>query len=373
MKKVLVIIGTRPEAIKMAPVINALNQRSDLFQTRVCLTAQHREMLDQVVGHFNLSVDYDLDIMKKEQTLPQLTASITKALDPVMDDSSSDIILVQGDTTTAFVGALVGYYHQIQVGHVEAGLRTQNKFAPFPEEMNRRLVATLADHHFAPTERAKHALLNEGIDEERILVSGNTVVDALLLTLDILQKSRSPLTDMEPILSDGRKMVLITGHRRENFGRGFKNICEALRELAQRFRECHFVYPVHLNPNVQDPVFRILSGMNNIHLIPPVSYLPFVWLMNVAHIILTDSGGIQEEAPSLGKPVLVMRKSTERPEAVEAGTARLVGANRKKIVEEVSRLLTDEQAWESMSKLRNPYGDGKAAGRIVAYLENLTV
>jgi len=370
-KKVLVVIGTRPEIIKMSPIIHELAGRSDSYHTRVCLTGQHRELVDQSIDFFRISAAYDLNIMKKDQTLSELTAAIVRGLSDVLEDFKPHIILVQGDTTTAFGGALVGNYHKIQVGHVEAGLRTHNKSAPFPEEINRCLVGVLADHHFAPTTRAKQALLREGTDESKILVTGNTVVDAILGIIERIKLSPPSLGELEPIMSNGRKTVLITGHRRENFGNGFENICLAIRLLAQKFDTFNFIYPVHLNPNVQRPVFDILGNLPNVYLASPIGYVPFVYLMSQSYIILTDSGGIQEEAPSLGKPVLVMRDVTERPEATEAGTAILVGADKDRIVQEASNLLSDSEAWKSMSNIDNPYGDGKAAKRIADYLETL--
>jgi UDP-N-acetylglucosamine 2-epimerase (non-hydrolysing) len=373
MKKILIVIGTRPEVIKMAPVIKALQELPAFFETRVCLTAQHREMSDRIIEHFDLKVDYDLDVMRKDQSLDEVTAAIIDKIQEPLADFSPNIVLVQGDTTSAFVGALAGYYRQVQVGHVEAGLRTNDKYAPFPEEMNRRMVAALADHHFAPTERARRALVREGIDSKSIVVTGNTVIDALLITLDKIRSGGVHLGELEPVVENGKKIVLITGHRRENFGDGFRSICEAIKMLAQEFSDCEFVYPVHLNPNVQRPVFMILGDMKNVHLVRPMGYVQFVRLMEAAYIILTDSGGIQEEAPSLGKPVLVMRDVTERPEAVEAGTAIIVSSEKKKIFQEAARLLTDRASWGVMSQSRNPYGDGKAAGRIVRYLEALTL
>lgn len=369
MKNVLVILGTRPEAIKLAPVIHELNKFPEQFKTAVCATGQHSEMLYQAIQHFELTLEYDLKLMKKGQTLSELTAALISKLPKVLEVFCPDIILVQGDTTTAFVGALTGYYYQVEIGHVEAGLRTNNKFAPFPEEMNRRLTGKLTDHHFAPTQKAKESLLNEGVDQSNILITGNTVIDALFYTLKKNKKSLPSLGKLESVLANGHKKVLITGHRRENFGEGFFNICQAIQDLAQRFDNVDFIYPVHLNPNVQEPVYNILENKKNIHLIPPVGYTPFVRLMNEAHIILTDSGGIQEEAPSLGKPVLVMRDVTERPEAVEAGTSILVGTDKNKIFNEASKLLTDTDAWSAMSHIDNPFGDGKASQRIVDYLD----
>jgi len=368
LKKILVIIGTRPEIIKMIPVIHELGRKSKIFDSRTCLTGQHRELSYQLIKYFKIQKDYDLNIMEENQNLHHLTAKMLEKLQEVIEDFKPHIILVQGDTTTAFVGALAGYYQHVQVGHVEAGLRTYEKYAPFPEEMNRRLVGILADHHFAPTERAKKALLSEGIKESNIIVTGNTAIDTLLLIQEKIKDSPPQLGELEPIISNRRKIVLITGHRRENFGEGFKNICEAIKSLSQKFSDVSFVYPVHLNPNVQKPVYQILGKLSNVHLIPPMNYVPFVRLMSLSHIILTDSGGIQEEAPSLGKPVLVMREVTERPEAVEAGAAILVGPDRTKIVQEVSRLITDEKSWNAMRQISNPFGDGKAARRIIKYL-----
>jgi UDP-N-acetylglucosamine 2-epimerase (non-hydrolysing) len=370
-KRVLAIIGTRPEIIKMIPVIRALREKCDMFTTQVCSTGQHRELSDQLIEYFKIRIDYDLNIMKESQTLTHLTAKMLEKLRGVIEDFKPDVILVQGDTTTAFIGALAGYYQRVQVGHVEAGLRTYEKYAPFPEEMNRRLVGVLADHHFAPTERAKKALLDEGIKESNIIVTGNTVIDTLLIVQQKIKDSPPSLGELEPIVSNGGKIVLITGHRRENFGEGFKNICEAIKSLSQIFSDTSFIYPVHLNPNVQKPVYHILGKLANVHLIPPMGYVPFVRLMSLSHIILTDSGGIQEEASSLGRPVLVMREVTERPEAVDAGTAMLVGTERMKIVQSASKLITDDTAWNAMSRVSNPYGDGKAARRIITYLETI--
>ena len=368
MKKVLVVFGTRPEAIKLAPVIHELKAHPSKFNVAACTTGQHKEMLYQVCDYFDLTLDYDLKLMIKGQTLSGLTAALALKLPEVISEFRPDIILVQGDTTSAFVGALSGYYHQVEVGHVEAGLRSDNKFAPFPEEMNRRLAGVLTDHHFPPTERAKNMLLNEGVEESRILVTGNTVIDALHYTLEKIKNSPPSLGSLEEIITNGNKKVLITGHRRENFGEGFSNICQAIRELAHRFKTVDFIYPVHLNPNVQKPVYETLGNLDNVFLVPPMNYLSFVRLLNEAHLVLTDSGGIQEEAPSLGKPVLVMREVTERQEAVEAGTAILVGTDKDKIINESSRLLNDNEAWNTMSRRDNPFGDGNAAQRIADYL-----
>ena len=370
-KSILIVIGTRPEIIKMAPVIHELYKRSKAFDTKVCLTGQHRELLDQSLQFLNIRTDYDLNIMRKGQTLSGLTMAILNSLPDIVEHAKPQLILVQGDTTTAFASALVGRYHDVQVGHVEAGLRTYNKYAPFPEEINRCLITVLTDYHFAPTPRAKRALIREGVKESDIVVTGNTVVDAILDILERIRTSPPSVGELEGIISNGRKIVLITGHRRESFGKGFENICMAIRSLAQDYDNIDFIYPVHLNPNVQKPVFSILGDLPNVYLVAPLGYVPFVRLMSMSHIILTDSGGIQEEAPSIGKPVLVMREATERPEAAEAGTAILVGTNKDKIVKEVSRLLTDDTAWNRMSNIANPFGDGKAAKRIVDYLEDL--
>lgn len=378
MIKVAVVFGTRPEAIKLAPVILALENDSR-FSCRVCVTAQHRHMLDQVLEVFGIVPDLDLNLMRANQTLGSLTARAVEALDAAFRSEKPDLVLVQGDTTTVFCAALAAFYHHIPVGHVEAGLRTGNLQAPWPEEANRVLTSRLAALHFAPTETSRQNLLKEGVPADRIFVTGNTVIDALFLALDKV-KAREPLIPELPVALqaqaglDGPRMVLITGHRRENFGVGFEHICKAIAALAQRFPAVHFVYPVHLNPNVREPVKRLLGQagaapeswrLPNVHLIEPQPYLPFVGLMNRSHLILTDSGGIQEEAPSLGKPVLVMRETTERPEAVAMGTVRLVGTDMAAIVEKVSELLTDEAVYAAMASAVNPYGDGLASGRIV--------
>jgi UDP-N-acetylglucosamine 2-epimerase (non-hydrolysing) len=371
--RVSVIFGTRPEAIKLAPVILELKMQKGI-ECRVCVTAQHRQMLDQVLEVFGIVPDVDLRLMQPNQTLAGLTARATMALDQYMGEEKPDIVLVQGDTTTVFVASLVAFYHKIPVGHVEAGLRTGNLYSPWPEEGNRVLTSHIAALHFAPTTGSRDNLMREGIDAKCITVTGNTVIDALLHTLRRVKKSQPRIEGLDAGLIKGRKtprIVLITGHRRENFGKGFESICRAIRDLASRFSDVLFVYPVHLNPNVQAPVMKILGNndgrvlLPNIHLIDPLPYLPFVALMNRATLILTDSGGIQEEAPSMGKPVLVMRDTSERPEAIAAGTARLVGTSQERIVREVSRLLTDSAAYRVMSQTHNPYGDGKAAKRIV--------
>jgi UDP-N-acetylglucosamine 2-epimerase (non-hydrolysing) len=388
MKKVSVIFGTRPEAIKMAPVILALKEHPD-FECHVCVTAQHRQMLDQVLQIFEIVPDVDLDLMKPNQTLAGLTSRAITGIDQYLAEHKPDMILVQGDTTTVFSAALAAFYHHIPVGHVEAGLRTGNMMSPWPEEANRVLTSRIAALHFAPTATSRQNLLREHIADASIVVTGNTVIDALFLALEKIKKHPpqvqglpdflQPLTTNNLQLTAKHRMVLITGHRRENFGGGFENICNAIAELAKRFPDVHFVYPMHLNPNVREPVLRILRGSpssthhapcsSNIHLIEPLDYLPFVAMMNRAYIILTDSGGVQEEAPSLGKPVLVMRDTTERPEAVEAGTVRLVGTDYQAIVDGVSELLTDQTVYESMSRAHNPYGDGKATERHIQALE----
>jgi UDP-N-acetylglucosamine 2-epimerase (non-hydrolysing) len=370
-RRVAVICGTRPEAIKLAPVILALRSDPD-FQCDVCVTAQHREMLDQVLATFDIAPDMDLNLMERGQTLGGFTARAVAALDTYLGQSQPDIVLVQGDTTTVFCAALAAFYCGIPVAHVEAGLRTWDMRAPWPEEANRVLTSRLATFHFAPTEGARANLLREGVAQSAIVVTGNTVVDALFLALEKTRRSRPEVPGL-PLDWEGSwsgRIVLVTGHRRESFGGGFEEICSAIRELALTFQEHQFVYPVHLNPNVREPVLRILNDtkLPNVHVIEPLTYLPFVRLMAASRIILTDSGGIQEEAPSLGKPVLVMRETTERPEAVEAGTVRLVGASRDRIVAGVTELLTRTETYEAMSRAHNPYGDGQAAPRIVQWL-----
>ena len=368
--KVVAIFGTRPEVIKLAPVIMELKNRPDRFNIRVCATAQHRQMLDQALNVFNLTVDEDLDIMTPGQTLADVTARAVERLDRVMGREQPDIVLVQGDTTTAFSGALTAYYHQIKVGHVEAGLRTENKYAPFPEELNRRLIGQLTDFHFAPTQKAREALLHEGFPESNIFVTGNTVIDALLWVREHVRDQKPPLPAALTSCLEGYQMVLVTGHRRESFGEGFENICRAIRQVADHFPTVTFVYPVHLNPNVREPVNRILGGHERIFLIDPLPYESFVWLMDRATIVLTDSGGIQEEAPSLNKPVLVMREVTERPEGIQAGVARLVGVHQESIVDGLMALLSDPHLRQAMTTAQNPYGDGKAARRIADILES---
>lgn len=367
--KVLTVFGTRPEAIKMAPVIRALRQDA-LFAVRVCVTAQHRQMLDQVLSLFAISPDFDLNLMQPGQDLTDITARVLQGMREVLREWRPDVVLVHGDTTTTMAASLAAYYEKIAVGHVEAGLRTGNIYSPWPEEMNRRLTAAITSVHFAPTTTAQDNLLKEGIKSATIHVTGNTVIDALLEVAAQLDGDDRLAADMAArfsFLDNGKKLLLVTGHRRENFGGGVENICQALRELGQH-PDVQIVYPVHLNPNVQEPVKRILADCPAVHLIEPLDYLPFVYLMTRSYLVITDSGGVQEEAPSLGKPVLVMRDTTERPEAVLAGTVRLVGADTDKIVREASLLLDDAAAYRSMAQAHNPYGDGLAASRIVAIL-----
>ncbi|MCK9510362.1 MAG: UDP-N-acetylglucosamine 2-epimerase (non-hydrolyzing) [Pigmentiphaga sp.] len=370
--KILTIFGTRPEAIKMAPVVQALAAEPG-FDSRVCVTAQHREMLDQVLALFAIRPDYDLDIMRPGQDLFAITGSILEGLKPVLSTWRPDCVLVHGDTSTTFAASLAAYYLKIPVGHVEAGLRTGNLLAPWPEEGNRRLTAVLARWHFAPTAIARANLLAEGVPADRIAVTGNTVIDALrqiAARIDASPELRKSLDAGLPGLASGRRLVLITGHRRENFGAGFERICRAIAQLARRYPAVEFVYPVHLNPNVREPVYRVLGQLENVHLIEPLQYLPFVRLLQRCTLVLTDSGGIQEEAPALAKPVLLMRDNTERPEALEAGTVRLVGTDEAALVRSVSQLLDDAGVYQAMAQARHPFGDGHAAGRIVAALRH---
>lgn len=375
MKKIAVVFGTRPEAIKLCPVVLALRRNRE-FDCRVCVTGQHKEMLYQALDIFGVKSDIDLALMRPNQSLASLTARAIAALDGYLEKEKPDVVMVQGDTTTVLAGALSAFYHHIPVAHVEAGLRTWDLESPWPEEANRQLTTRLAKWHFCPTENNKNNLLKEGVAEKDIYVTGNTVIDALLLAREKVEKLRG--CEVEKlcglpggVVDSARRMILITGHRRENFGKGFEHICLAIKKLAEEFQEAHFVYPVHLNPNVREPVNRILGNHcgKNVHLIEPQNYLPFVALMNRAHLILTDSGGVQEEAPSLGKPVLVMRDTTERPEAVEAGTVKLVGTGVENIVNEAERLLTSDSAYAAMAASVNPYGDGKAVERIVDILK----
>tara|TARA_R110002126_G_scaffold687_3_gene4279 strand:- start:9063 stop:10178 length:1116 start_codon:yes stop_codon:yes gene_type:complete len=370
--KVLTVFGTRPEAIKMAPLVHALANDSR-FEAKVCVTAQHREMLDQVLELFKINPDYDLNLMKAGQTLPEITSRILLELTPVLKEFKPDVVLVHGDTATTFAASLAAYYEQISVGHVEAGLRTGNIYSPWPEEGNRKLTGSLTKYHFAPTETSKVNLLKENYADENIFVTGNTVIDALLLVKKQIEDDvelNHTLAAKFPMLDETKKLILVTGHRRESFGGGFERICEALAQTAKAHPDCQILYPVHLNPNVQEPVNRILKGVNSVHLIEPQQYLPFVYLMNRAHIILTDSGGIQEEAPSLGKPVLVMRDTTERPEAIDAGTVKLVGTDVNKITSALNELLENDAAYKTMSRAHNPYGDGQACQRICDILAN---
>lgn len=379
MKKILLVFGTRPEAIKMAPVVKALEQHGDTFNTKVCITAQHREMLDQVLEIFEIAPDYDLNIMKENQDLYDVTSRVLLKMREVLLDFKPDLVLVHGDTTTSSTAALAAYYQQIQVGHVEAGLRTGNIYSPWPEEMNRKMTGSIASLHFAPTDISKQNLLKENVPEPNIIVTGNTVIDALFmasarvkqdkkLEKKVLVGLQNSLTDLTNIIKS--RYILVTGHRRENFGDGFIRICEALKDIALANSEMNIVYPVHLNPNVQKPVYQLLKGVKNVHLIEPLSYLPFIYLLEKCSFVLTDSGGLQEEAPSFGKPVLVMRDTTERPEAVNAGTVKLVGTDKELIIKEAQKLITDKVYYDSMSKAQNPYGDGKAADRIVKALQN---
>lgn len=358
MKKIAVVFGTRPEAIKLCPVVLAL-KADPAFACKVCVTGQHKEMLYQVLDVFGVKPDVDLALMRPNQTLGGLTARAIAALDDYLEQEKPDIVMVQGDTTTVLAGALAAFYHHVPIAHVEAGLRTGNLESPWPEEANRVLTTRLAKWHFCPTENNRNNLLREGVPTENVFVTGNTVIDALMIARDKVANS----------VSDGKRKVLITGHRRENFGDGFEHICTAIRKLALEFPEVDFIYPVHLNPNVQEPVKRILAGLDNVKLIAPQSYLPFVGLMNEAYLILTDSGGVQEEAPSLGKPVLVMRNTTERPEAVTAGTVKLVGTKADDIYREAKILLSDESAYRKMAAATNPYGDGAAVARILEILK----
>jgi UDP-N-acetylglucosamine 2-epimerase (non-hydrolysing) len=367
----LVVFGTRPEAIKMAPLVAALRQ-DDRIRVKVCVTAQHREMLDQVLSLFQIVPDHDLDLMRERQSLSEVTSSILVRMEAVLQSVRPDVVLVHGDTTTAMASALAAYYARVPVAHVEAGLRTTNIYSPWPEEMNRRMVGRIAYLHFAPTELARSNLMREGVDAASIFVTGNTVIDALLEIVRRLE--REPALETEALaqlgtIDDDRRIILVTGHRRENFGPGFENICRAIATIAQR-PDVSVVYPVHLNPNVREPVHRLLGGVPNVHLIPPLDYLPFTALMRRAYLVLTDSGGIQEEAPALGKPVLVMRENTERPEGLAAGTVRLVGTATDDIVHACRQLLDDPEVYSAMSTASNPYGDGRASARIVDALVN---
>ena len=371
MIKNLIIFGTRPEAIKMAPLVKEFQKHDELFDTKVCITAQHREMLDQVLTFFEITPDFDLDLMKPNQNLYVLTADILINLKPVLESFKPDYVFVHGDTTTTMATSLAAFYAGAKICHVEAGLRTFNMQSPFPEEMNRSVTGVVSNLHFAPTKTSKNNLIAENISEEDIIITGNTVIDALSYSVE---KVNTPtfqdqeIEQLKIVLNDDKKLILVTGHRRENHGDGFIRICEALKEIALEHSDCQIIYPVHLNPNVQKPVYDLLSDINNIDLISPLSYPAFVWLIEKAYLIITDSGGVQEEAPSLGKPVLVMRDTTERPEAVNAGTVLLVGTDKQKIIDEAHRLLEDNNAYLAMSTLHNPYGDGKACSKIVEHI-----
>ena len=380
MKCILLVFGTRPEAIKMAPLVKEFQKYPETFKTIVCVTGQHREMLDQVLRIFDIQPDYDLNIMKQGQDLYDVTARVLTGMREVLQETQPDLVLVHGDTTTSTAAALAAFYQQIPVGHVEAGLRTHNIYSPWPEEMNRQITGRIATYHFAPTSLSKDNLSQEGVSEERIIVTGNTVIDALYMVVEKIKNDGILSCELEKVLkasgydigrlSDGRKLVLITGHRRENFGDGFISMCKAIKSLSEKYPEVDFVYPMHLNPNVRKPIYEVFgeSQRANLFFIEPLEYLSFVYLMEKSAIVLTDSGGIQEEAPGLGKPVLVMRDTTERPEALEAGTVKLVGTDYDKIVNEVSGLLDNQEYYEKMSKAVNPYGDGKACSRIVKAL-----
>ncbi|WP_299159470.1 UDP-N-acetylglucosamine 2-epimerase (non-hydrolyzing) [uncultured Tenacibaculum sp.] len=373
-KKNLIIFGTRPEAIKMAPLVKEFFKNSDVFETKVCITAQHREMLDQVLDFFEITPDYDMNLMKPNQNLYGLTADIITGLKPILEEFKPDYVYVHGDTTTTMASSIAAFYSGAKVCHVEAGLRTFNKRSPFPEEVNRSVAGSICDYHFSPTTTSEKNLLNENISKENILITGNTVIDALHFSSDKVTSdsySDNEVTMLKDVVNSSKKLVLVTGHRRENHGQGFVNICSALKLIAEKNPDAQIIYPVHLNPNVQRPVYELLDGVNNIKLISPLSYPSFVWLMNQSYLIITDSGGVQEEAPSLGKPVLVMRNTTERPEAVEVGTVLLVGTNTEKIVSEAQKLLNNKEDYVSMSKLHNPYGDGTACAKIVNFIKGL--
>ena len=375
MKKILLVFGTRPEAIKMAPLVKALQKDTEHFETRVCVTAQHRQMLDQVLEVFSIVPEYDLNIMAPGQDLYDITTKVLLGLRDVLTEFAPDVVLVHGDTTTSMAAGLAAFYQQIAVGHVEAGLRTYDLLSPWPEEMNRQVTDRFCRYYFAPTKQSEENLLSENIDGSRIYVTGNTVIDALLMAVDIISQTPGKQEELHAelkakgyIVNPERDYILVTGHRRENFGDGFLHICKAISKLAEEHPEIDIVYPVHLNPNVQKPVYELLSGLSNVYLISPLDYLPFIYAMQNSKLLLTDSGGVQEEAPSLGKPVLVMRDTTERPEAVEAGTVKLVGTDYATIVSEVNALLADKELYRQMSETHNPYGDGKACERIIAAL-----
>lgn len=380
MKKILIVFGTRPEAIKMAPVVKAFQKDTINFETKVCVTGQHREMLDQVLEIFEIKPDYDLNIMKAGQDLYDVTSRVILGMREVLKEAKPDVVFVHGDTTTSAMTALAAFYQQIPVAHVEAGLRTNNIYSPWPEEVNRQITGRIAAYNFAPTLLSKENLLKENAKEDSIYITGNTVIDALQMVVEKLNKDAKLKNKIKndllkefknPINIELDKFILITGHRRENFGQGFLNICEAIGELAKKYPDIHLIYPVHLNPNVQKPVYELLASYKNVHLIDPQQYLPFVFMMSHGYLVLTDSGGIQEEAPGLGKPVLVMRDTTERPEAVDAGTVKLVGTDKDLIIKEVSELIENSKSYAMMSKAHNPYGDGKASKIIINKIKNI--
>ncbi|MDC9724257.1 MAG: UDP-N-acetylglucosamine 2-epimerase (non-hydrolyzing) [Urechidicola sp.] len=374
MKKNLIIFGTRPEAIKMAPLVKEFLKHQENFVTKVCITAQHREMLDQVLAFFDISPEYDLNLMKPNQNLYSLTADIITSLKPILEEFQPDYVYVHGDTTTTMAASIASFYAGAKVCHVEAGLRTFNKLSPFPEEINRSIAGRISDYHFAPTQTSKQNLLKENVSEETILVTGNTVIDALQFSAQKVNSTDfedTQINELKTILDTNKRLILVTGHRRENHGQGFINICTALKKITLENPDTQIIYPVHLNPNVQKPVYELLKEIENIKLIDPLSYPAFVWLMDKSYLIITDSGGVQEEAPSLGKPVLVMRDTTERPEAVDAGTVVLVGTNTDKIIDETNKLLANDESYRKMSKLHNPYGDGNACKRIVEFISKL--
>ena len=385
MKKIMLVFGTRPEAIKMAPLVKEFQKHPECFETIVCVTGQHREMLDQVLHIFEIKPDYDLNIMKQGQDLYDVTARVLTGMRDVLKEAQPDVVLVHGDTTTSTAAALAAFYQQIPVGHVEAGLRTHNIYSPWPEEMNRQITGRIATYHFAPTPLSRQNLLAEGVKEDQIAVTGNTVIDALYMVVDKIKRDKALDAELEALLknagydvnrlANGKKLVLITGHRRENFGDGFIHMCTAIKDLTKKYPDVDFVYPMHLNPNVRKPIHEVfgedLSNLGNMFFIEPLEYLSFVYLMEKSTIVLTDSGGIQEEAPGLGKPVLVMRDTTERPEALEAGTVKLVGTNYERIVHEISELIDNQEYYDRMSKAVNPYGDGLASNRIVKKISSI--
>lgn len=376
MKKILMVFGTRPEAIKMAPLYNEIKKNSDSLDLTLCVTAQHREMLDQVLESFRIVPEIDLNVMKKDQDLFDVTSKILLEIRNVIKNVKPDLILVHGDTSTAFATSIASFYTSIPIGHVEAGLRTRNIYSPFPEEFNRQIIGKVSELHFTPTNSSKNNLLNEFVDESKIYITGNTVIDSMFYMLDIIEKSKEKKDYVKSIIDKhlkfpwlNEKYVLITGHRRENFGQGFLSICKAIKKLASKYNEIYFVYPVHLNPNVRIPVNEILSDQKNVILIPPLEYEPFLYVLKNCYIVLTDSGGIQEEAPSLGKPVLVMRDETERPEAISAGTVKLVGSNKDTIVQTVSELIENDKKYNEMATASNPFGDGTASFKITSIIK----